>query len=563
MSVAGYPDDRGVLAAAHVFALREMLHLPELHTQRVVERVSFLPSGGERWQRDVQITLPPARASDRPLTHFVVSLGLFRRFRYPEFTVHDGNGHRLPLVTRRQHWHCVALATLAKYVTDDQWQRMDSDPTARSQAADKSEAVYAALGDLITDIARDREHDIEEIEALAREFFATIGVDDPEGAASGLADDCHELATFTHYLCWVPAKWEDTVSLTATYTMSDTVRLAGRPRKDLPGAVQEPEPQSDERGLLERASTWIYGRLGLCPVWYEFRTPSRDHTGSYYFSVEPPKDAHVVLLDWGTDRCFGATAGEVDSAFPTCHVHNEDADGAPSDDAEPGKRRRNDWRISAFLKADPVDNGALLALAVFNIALALLAQNGSFVPRVAGQQQWMLLAPVALVALIAQHRARYYSGVTRPLRGVMWLYLFATIVFGASVAFDVSGARSDPDLWILSVNDDLTSAAMACASLGLMAMVALSGSVFDGVTARWYRYRLSKAADSDANGVSYLTVARRYGHLALVATALVVAIAGTLMVELDWASKRQAKVERIEVEAEREREAERRGRRGG
>ncbi|MEX1141500.1 MAG: hypothetical protein WEB79_04230 [Thermoleophilaceae bacterium] len=554
-----------------------MLNVPTLHTERVVERVSFLPSGGERWRREVQITVPHAQEGQDPLelTRFIVSLGLFRRLRFPDFAVHDADGRRLPLVTRDQHRHSVAMATLAKYLDDDQWERM---PAA---TPDEWRTVYDEIGDLITDIACDREHSVERIESAAHDLFEKLGVANAEHVTEELGDDCHELAYYTHYLCWVPASWGDTVSLTATYTMSDTVRIAGRPRKPLPATVLETEPPTDKSGPWQRFRMKRYTSLGLCPVSYEFRAPSHDHAGSYYFSVEPPADAHMVLLDWGTDRWFATTTGEVDSPFATCHVHNGDpleglsdselaeqpdagetaapqADGMPaantaSEHARP--RKNDDWKISAFLKADPVDNAALVAIASFNIALAYLAQKGAFLPHVDGRQQWILLAPVVLVALIAQHRARYYSEVTRPLRGVMWLYAAATVAFGASVAFE---GNLVPGMGDLSFSDNLVSGGMACLSLGLLLMLALSGGFFDRATAWEYRRRLARAdhkseadddseadedsgEDDDSSGVSYLSVARWYADIAIATTVVLLVGAGLAMVKLNWGAEQRSK----------------------
>lgn len=75
-------DDLAQVSAEHVEALRSLLRQPSRYAQRVVERLSFLKRGGERWQRDVQIRLPmmPEEPGDG---RFVVSLGMFRRCRFP------------------------------------------------------------------------------------------------------------------------------------------------------------------------------------------------------------------------------------------------------------------------------------------------------------------------------------------------------------------------------------------------------------------------------------------------------------------------------------------------
>jgi hypothetical protein len=533
LSDAAYADDRGELHAAHLYTLRELLSLPARHTKRVVERVSFLPSGGERWQRDVQITIPPAEFDGArvPGGGFVVSLGLFRRSRFPDFVVHDADGRRLPLVTRAQHRHCVAMATLMKYLDDARWQRMPQ------VAHDEWETVYRRLGDLITDVACDDDHSIAEIENAARDLFDALDLPNAAEAASDLGDECRELAHYTHYLCWVPANWSERVSLSASYTMADTVRVAGDARKALPATVEDEEPPDEEDDRWQKLRMRVYTRLGLCPVYYEFRTPAHDHAGSYYFSVEPPTDAHVSVLDWGTGRCFGETTGEVDNAFPTCHIHNGDQAAAPG--RRRSRRKIDESKISAFLKADPVDNAALLAVAILNIALAYLAQQGSFLPRLEGQQQWILLAPVILVALIAQHRSRYYSEVTRPLRAVMWIYLAINVLFGASVAFDVFDGGSTTHLFGLVPLDDAASGGMACVSLGLVLLLFTSGKAFEQMTAKLYRRRLA----TEPGSARYLAVARRYADVASAAILVLVTVAVVWMVQTDWGSERRAEAE--------------------
>lgn len=554
MANGQYADDRGALQPSHMAVLRELLWIPARHTKRVVERVGFLPSGGEQWRREVQITIPPAEHPDDPVPEggFIVSLGLFRRARFPDFTVRDSEGRYLSLAPRGQHRHAVAMATLMKYLDEPQWESLQDDEP-------QWEKVYNDIGDLVTDVACDKEHSIAAIQTAAKAYFTAVGLSDVSGKVEELGEECRELAHYTHYLCWVPARWGERVTLSATYTMADPVRIFGGARKALPVAVQDEEPEPEEDNKWQRLRMWGYRRLGLCPVHYEFRAPAHNHAGSYYFTVEPPSDAHVSVLDWGEDRCFAETRGEVDSAFPTCHIHS-DGDTGPRRRGQPRERIPRS-KISAFLKADPVDNAAILAVAALNIGLAYLAQKATFLPRTEGQQQWILLAPVILVALIAQHRARYYSEVTRPLRMGLWIYLALNALFGVSVAFDVFDSGNTTYVFGIPL-DDAASAGMATISLALALLLMASGQAFERSTAWLYRRRLvaAKAAEETmaeeeadekvkkrvakaANKARYVSVSRLYGDVASGVILLLLALAVAWMVASDWGSDRRVEAD--------------------
>lgn len=513
-----------MLDSEHVEALSMLLFRPSRYTQRVVERLSFLPLGGERWRRDIQIRIPTidSPADDVPPGgQCVVSLGMFRRCRFPDFAVHDASGERLSLVTRRQHQHCITLAAIRQYLNDDDWAR------AATEAEEELRELYTRMADLVTDIKGETAREPSEIEQSARNLMAKLSKDETttKRVASMLASDCEPLARYTHYLCWVPAGWGKTVSLSATYTMSDSVRLAGAPRKR-PAAKTSGSTVSRLLGARVRG----YARFNLCPVPYELRAPAHDHAGSYYLTIEPPADAHVSLLDWGSDRAFAGATAEIDCAYATCHIHN--GERLIDDQGSPQERQSvAGSRISAFLKADAVDNAALIAIAILNIGLAFLAQKGAFVPRgEIAQQQWLLLAPVLLIALIGQHRRRYYSPVTRLVRLALWGYLAATVLFGASVAFDVLGG---------DVLDDLASAVMACGSLGLAGLVAASGTLHERVTGWLFRRRADGARRHRRRRASYLRTARAYADAAIAVVGVAVLVLIGAMLKFGWGDGRQ------------------------
>ncbi len=444
---------------------------------------------------------------------------MFRRCRFPDFAVTDASGHRLNLVTRRQHQHCITLATICQYFDANEWS------CAATAAPEELRDLYDRLAKLITDIEGTDGTKPREVRNSARRLLAAMGKDEEETEriSSLLALDSEQLARYTHYLCWVPAKWGETVSLSATYTMSDSVRIAGAPRKEL----QSPSGD-DELGWWPRFRMRWYTRLNIFPVSYELRAPAHDHAGSYYLTIDPPDDSHVSLLDWGAGRSFGGATAEIDCAYSTCHIHN----GERLPEREPRDRRSIvGAKISAFLKGDPVDHAALLAVAVLNVVLAYLAQKGSFLPSHSdSQQQWLLLAPTVVVALIAQHRRRYYSSVTKPVRAVLWGYLTMNVAFGASVAFDVFGGDA---------LDDFISAGMACVSLALAGLLIVSGGMFERVTNWIYRRRHS---DQKTGGPRrYLRIVRHYADVSIALILILVGGALILMLDSDWGGQRQTK----------------------
>lgn len=537
-------DDLTVLHPEHLEALGMVIFQPSRYLQRVVEHLSFLPAGGERWQRDIQLRIPSPESSPQepPDGRFIVSLGLFRRFRFPDFTVKDGAGDRLNLVTRRQHQHCITMTSIRKWMDKEDWERASQD------AEEELLTLYSQMADIITNIKHPSTYSPEDVKVSAKALMEKLGKSETEieRVAGGLKIASGLLSRYTHYLCWVPAEWGDTLSVSATYTMSDTVRIAGERRKAI-------DPEETSRWARSRSR--FYTSLGLYPVPYELRAPAHDHAGSYYLTIEPPEDAHVSMLDWGHDRSLDGASVETDCAFATCHIHNGDQmkketpaepeqtdSGEGEKDEEVKQESIAGAKISAFLRADPVDHAALIAVALFNICLAWLAQRGEFDPGGGdSQQQWLLLAPTLVVALIAQHRRRYYSSVTRSVRITLWIYLAINALFGASVAFDFSGGDKF---------DDIASAAMAVISLTLLVLLVASGGLFERITNRTFQSSSEKRSEPaiqenedgskcDEEVNRYIRRVRLYADLTLLAmlAAVFLGVVGTHL--MDWGKERR------------------------
>jgi hypothetical protein len=534
-------DDLTALGDDHLEALGALIFQPSRFLQRVVEHLSFLPAGGERWQREIQLRIPTLQTPESPKDgKCIVSLGMFRRSRFPDFTVRNAAGERLNLVTRRQHQHCVTMTTLRQYMDEEDWAR------AASDGKQELRTLYAQIASIITDIKGPNAHTPEHVRVSAQALMEKLNEDEVEveRVASMLERDSKLLSRYTHYLCWVPAGWGDTLSVSATYTMSDTVRVAGDRRKAL---------DTDEMHWWARFRTRVYTGLSLFPVLYELRAPAHDHAGSYYFTIEPPEDAHVSILDWGHGRSFEGNAEETDCAYSTCHIHNGEQlleDEPAPDEAEPSKQSARQSiagaKISAFLRADPIDHAALIAVALLNVCLAYLAQRGEFVSSGSdSQQQWLLLAPTLVVALIAQHRRRYYSSVTRSVRIGLWMYLLINALFGASVAFDISGGDT---------YDDIASGAMAVISLALVVLLIASGGLFERVTNQPFRTVTEPEPDPDKppNGEGleeegepvpevekYMAGVRRYGDVTVLAMLITAALAFSVTQSVEWGQERR------------------------
>jgi hypothetical protein len=121
----------------HAARLGRLLSLPTRYVHRCAERVSFLPSGGMRWTRTIQIEVPPLRQLEgHPSDDWhVISLGMFERRRFPDIVVTDAARRRLNLLTRQEHGVVLANAVLTTYLLAflpirDVREKIKSDPLA-------------------------------------------------------------------------------------------------------------------------------------------------------------------------------------------------------------------------------------------------------------------------------------------------------------------------------------------------------------------------------------------------------------------------------------------------
>jgi hypothetical protein len=527
-------DDRRAVSPEHLKALIQMQRYPTAYVQRLVEHLSFLPDGGQHWQRDVQLRLPvdPVLSPEgevipigiAPTMHpdskelFIVSLGMFTRSRFADFTVQDAAGNRLPLLTRMQHGFCLATCFLLKYFSEEQLQRV-------AQEQPRFEQLYDAIFHLFTTV--DGAEDTEPVPTSeAAELLVGLLIELEDDSAEierkrkRFEAEYTALQSVTQYLCWAVAEPGEPITLTATYTMADAPQIAVSSQvadSDSPGGSFRSWLSQRRRSFAIRR-TGFYAASGLGPLNYELLTPAHDHAGSYYFVVRPPENCRVSYLDWGLDNSIDNPAGEVDCAYNSVHIHNA-ATLAADPPPEPAPRSSIAGSvISAFLKADFKDHWPLLIAATMTILLAVLAERGEFVSRGGGVSSVLLIAPTALLAYIAQRQSHHYAQATRWMAPLLIVYLVANIGFIASVKYDVLGG--DTILGRANALDDLISAAMVIASLGLILwFVAINRR--DQIIALHFKQRQnSEAVDR------YTHLGLRYGDatLAILATALIAVV---------------------------------------
>ena len=98
----------------HTICLAAMLDRPNRYRQRCLDQVSFLRTGGQQWRRTLQTKIPKDAKPDGSAWR-IVSLGEYKRRRFPDFTITDAQGMRLNRLTRQQHGIALTRAILATH----------------------------------------------------------------------------------------------------------------------------------------------------------------------------------------------------------------------------------------------------------------------------------------------------------------------------------------------------------------------------------------------------------------------------------------------------------------
>lgn len=555
--VVSSADDRRAIHPDQLRALIQMQRYPTAYVQRVVEQLSFLPTGGQHWQRDVQMRLPtdPSLGAD---THihppriqptlqpeskqlFIVSLGMFTRSRFADFSVCDAAGNRLSLLTRLQHGFCLTSCFMFKYFSEEQLPKANLHQPEFDQLW---EAVYQQFTTVTTPSQGPLAATVDTAALKLGELLARLGAsaNEIERKQTRFLVEYTALQHVTQYLCWAVAEPGEAISLSAIYTMADAPKI---PAKATSGTmthragVAPPRRRHLVAWLATRRHNWairrtsFYATIGLGPLNYELRTPAHDHTGSYYFLVKPPENCNVSYLDWGLDNSIDAQGGEVDCAFNSVHIHNG-ATLVQGPAPPPARSSIAGSRISAFLRADIREHWPLVIAAILTLLLAILAERGQFVARGGGVSSVLLIAPTALLAYVAQRQSHHYAEATRWMGPLLIGYLFASIVFIASVKYDVLGG--DTIFGRANALDDLISGSIALASVGLLLWF---GAIHqrDRIIEHYFKRRKGKG-DSVAR---YSALGLRYGDAVafLLIACLASVIVGALITDgFGWGSGR-------------------------
>jgi hypothetical protein len=546
-------DDRRAIHPLQLRALLQMQLNPTAYVQRVCERLRFLPGGGQHWQRDVQLRLPsdptlsggehkhPPRTQPTMQPEFkelfLVSLGMFKRARFADFTVRDGAGNRISLLTRFQHGYCLASAMILKFLTPSQMK-------ALSGHQDAYDGLYLLLFDLLTSV--ELTADCEPAAFAFTELLEKVGAA-PEAIEEKREKFIAEYAamqTVTQYMCWVFAEPGEMISLTATYTMADPPEIHCAEPVAAASAEVEDEPSLAERLRarwephrisLAIRRTRLYSSTGLGPLNYELNTPANDHAGSYYFLLEPPESCRVSYLDWGLGNSIDDRDSEVDCAYDSVHIHNGSTH--PTGTA-PARLHASiaGSTITAFLRAEVRDQWPLLIAAALTMLLAFLAERGQFVSQGGDVSSILLIAPSALLAYIAQRQSHHYAEATRWLGPLLIVYLFANIVFVASVRYDVLGG--DTFFGRPNALDDMISAALEIASAALIFWF-LAIAARERFIERWFLRKEEPENTVDL----YSELGLRYGDRAMAALIVgVVAViaAAVLFSGIGWGDGRES-----------------------
>jgi hypothetical protein len=427
-SSAGTRND---VTEEQVYCLTEMLLQPRLTTQRCVERLAFIPTGGHQWTRDLQIWIPDTSEPEESDWR-VISLGAYARRRFPDFTVVDATGQRLSLLTRRQHGFALTqstvnqlLATLSTTGTTDL--RAYVNTVAYREFWQGLYSFFTTSGYL------SHSEKIETTGELAGLCYNALSeaVLPSEAKAEYLGtfiDEVVELLDITRYLCWVRVAADEVIDLKVTYSTLDARRKLGRGTIANRLAVLW-EGLSEPR--VDRWRVWAgwYRQFGVAPLNYEFSVPGSLHAGSYYFTLEPPRGTDVTYLDWETGNSLETS--EIDCSTRSAHIHNQNA--AYNEHSLSPTSSTRGGTIRAYVHCTPNDHKLIVGTALLNCLFVFLLASGRVHGKIGSPAQSVLLAaPSIYVAYLARQQQHYFADAMRRQRGVLWWYLAFSV--GALIA---------------------------------------------------------------------------------------------------------------------------------
>ncbi len=310
----------------------ERLHLFASHyVSRIVDHISFPTPGQQLCQREIHLRLPKLDgfSDDQQAGPYIVSLGQYRRRRLADFTVTDGRGTRLNLLSRRQHGYVIALALLRPHLTVDEWSRLERDATLHPSLNELR--IY--LASLITSIVPNEHYTTEEAGKRLQDLLDVLEVDEARSIVEveSFRLRCDEAQLTTRYLCWVDGAPGGMIQLHATYTQPESPQPTHEPDRIRPTDTMGMRSiERRLRGMWRNGRNRFYTGARMMPVRYAFATPAFVTTRSYYFLLTPPLGTEIVLLDWDADHRYAPdqTGGhltsttEVEAACWAYHFHN-------------------------------------------------------------------------------------------------------------------------------------------------------------------------------------------------------------------------------------------------
>ncbi len=534
-----------------------MLSNPRRYYQRVVDTVSFLPQGGQQWRREIQVQLPhivePATgavgtASRAPMAatevRYIVSLGMYERKRFPDFSVRSPSGEPIRLLTRFEHGQCLTELMLTHYLHQA---NIDTAGSANlERVAEASAGLSILLFRLFTTTTTRPAESVGEAAELLESILRGYDVEDTRVAAVSrlFREDYPKLGGATQYLCFVTGSPGSVLHLSTSHSMGDPRSLKPKKRRG--------------RDRL----TALYAASGLAPHQYEYVIPAHDHAASYYFTIEPPSDSTLMYLDWGASNSLSERArGEWSCSSESLHIYNgpklvsqysgdagcltdgvRDSDDGPANAqgvtarAQPLQQIQFS-KVFAFFRPNPRDHKRIVIGALLNIFFVCLILSGSANTDFSSSTTVLLLGPAALLAYVAYQKRHYFSQSTRWLRLVIWSYIVINVLFLASVAFEVPSNASG----LGEVSDRASAGLMIGASVAMVMLFGPAGDMYhkviDWLHGRWLTRKGPKAFTSTKRGVprsarAYVRAVRRYGHA--VALAAITSTAVALLAMFQW-----------------------------
>ena len=469
---------REEVMADAISCLFSMFEHPRASTQRIVEQLAFLPGGGQRWSRSLQIQIP-GTAKPEQVASRIVSVGMFRRRRYPDIEITDGTGATVSMLTRDEHGTALMNVVLGKHFLDftGQLEKLVNDEDRADQRA-----LYRRLQDGIYDeltSVGDPSTDGPSAKALGRTFWELLASFSLQAheiypRVEAFRASVNDILEATHYLCWVRAEAGEIVNLEVMHTAADRRQRANWDRAKA--------GEARERRRARRLRH--YSEFGLAPLKTECRIPSNGLTGSYYFTIEPPPKSEILYLDWEAGNSLQDTKAELDSAHDSLHLHYEQ-DSQP----EGSERAR---AVRAYFRCATHGHKQIAAGAVLNFVFVLLLARGGFSDVVGNSAQtWLLATPTLLTAYIAEQQRHYYAYATRRQRAMLWLYLALSVTFLVAISFRLASGNADSAHWSTFLL--ATAYALLVASTAVALWYALIGYSFRWITERWARRRFASA----------------------------------------------------------------------